>query len=1000
MHYRRTVWYSVAHLLEPLVTAPFMLNSAMARTPYRHGRNNLVGCLFVMLYCIIFALALFKWGTEEEMLILFISSLPVLYLLYQQKNLHNRIQHLERALENLGKKSGLEQAREPNKEAVQPDKPPAPAPLPAASAAPVAPAPASASVSVPALTLDFSLELDEEDAAQASPTLTAPLPSRFEPAAQALPKSEGLGAPGHARNGKDSTTASQKDTFAQLAHWLRTLLPKNPVVGVGLLVLFLGVSFLFKYAAQQNLVPIEYRFLAVALGALALIGWGWKLRISHQTYALSLQGGGVALLYLTIFAAARLYALLPWSLAFVLMLLLVGLSTALAILQDARSLAILASSGGFATPLLVGEQSSSHVPVFVYYSMLNCGILAIAWFKSWRELPILGFFFTFAIAGFWGQAAYAPRYFASTEPFLLFHFVLYALMAIAFSLRQPFSLYKGLDSTLVFALPVVVAMLQAGLVKNIEHGMAISSLGFAAFYLGAGWLLWQKWGEAQRSLTEAFLAIGLVFLTITIPLALSDSWTTAVWALEGAALVWLGLRQGRKLMLGFGLFVQVFAGLNFMAHPLPVLPGSVFVLHPAFFGRTCITVAALLSQYWLSKDEGPLTENQAKLTTGLLLIWALLWWYLGGIMHLAVLTSIDAAAFPQVVLLYAALSSAILLMLVKPLRWQGIWPALALLPLFMLLALIVLIMQQAAAGGTLTSMALMADWGWLAWPLAAVLAGLVLVVLAKSEERQAQAFLPYLQALLLWMALFMAGQLSAWLVHTQLNLPVNNAWVAACWGFVPALVLAALVRFGLLPATLKEEAAARPLAFAILLAIFVLQVWVLYSFTMTGQASPLPYLPMLNPLELAAMTIILGSFWYNVPVWKEATGQIVSIWHLPAANAVVLAFALLNVVIARLFHAWGDLAYRLPDMLRSTSLQASVSLVWTMLALAMTILAARKAWRWLWLSGTALLGLVVCKLMILDLAGIGTIARIVSFVGVGLLMVLIGFYAPPPRKNA
>ena len=143
-----------------------------------------MGCLFVMLYCIIFALALFKWGTEEEMLILFISSLPVLYLLYQQKNLHNRIQHLERALENLGKKSGLEQAREPNKEAVQPDKPPAPAPLPAASAAPVAPAPASASVSVPALTLDFSLELDEEDAAQASPTLTAPLPSRFEPAAQ------------------------------------------------------------------------------------------------------------------------------------------------------------------------------------------------------------------------------------------------------------------------------------------------------------------------------------------------------------------------------------------------------------------------------------------------------------------------------------------------------------------------------------------------------------------------------------------------------------------------------------------------------------------------------------------------------------------------------------------------------------------------------------------------------------------------------------------------
>ena len=47
-----------------------------------------------------------------------------------------------------------------------------------------------------------------------------------------------------------------------------------------------------------------------------------------------------------------------------------------------------------------------------------------------------------------------------------------------------------------------------------------------------------------------------------------------------------------------------------------------------------------------------------------------------------------------------------------------------------------------------------------------------------------------------------------------------------------------------------------------------------------------------------------------------------------------------------------------------------------------------------------LLALVVAKLFIVDLAGTGTIGRIVSFLVVGLLMLLIGYISPlPPRKE-
>jgi uncharacterized membrane protein len=56
--------------------------------------------------------------------------------------------------------------------------------------------------------------------------------------------------------------------------------------------------------------------------------------------------------------------------------------------------------------------------------------------------------------------------------------------------------------------------------------------------------------------------------------------------------------------------------------------------------------------------------------------------------------------------------------------------------------------------------------------------------------------------------------------------------------------------------------------------------------------------------------------------------------------------------------------------------------------------------RELWIAGAILLGLVIVKLFTVDLADIGTVARIVSFMGVGLLLLVIGYFAPlPPRTE-
>jgi len=76
-----------------------------------------------------------------------------------------------------------------------------------------------------------------------------------------------------------------------------------------------------------------------------------------------------------------------------------------------------------------------------------------------------------------------------------------------------------------------------------------------------------------------------------------------------------------------------------------------------------------------------------------------------------------------------------------------------------------------------------------------------------------------------------------------------------------------------------------------------------------------------------------------------------------------------------------------------------LSLVWSASALVIMRYAAQRAMRRTWSVGAVLLGIVVCKLFVVDLANGGSMARIVSFVGAGLLMLLIGYFAPFPKSG-
>ncbi len=757
----------------------------------------------------------------------------------------------------------------------------------------------------------------------------------------------------------------------------------NVVVRVGIVVLFFGVAFLVKYAAERNLFPIELRLAGAALGGLVLIALGWYLRRRRTAYALLIQGGGIGIFYITVYGAAKIYHLLPMGLAFVLMVATVALSALLALLQDSRNLAAFGISGGFLAPVLTSTGGGSHVMLFSYYAILNAGILGIAWFKAWRELNLLGFVFTFVIGTVWGAQYYRPQHFTTTEPFLILFFLFYLAIPVLFALRQPPRLKGYVDGTLVFGVPVVGFALQAPLVRELEYGLAWSALILAAIYILLASALWRRQLEGMRLLTEAFLALGIVFATLAIPLAVDGRWTAAAWALEGAALIWVGVRQQRLLPRVSGLLLQLGAGGSFVL-VLGASTGNLPVINGAYLGSVLIAVAGLFSSYELQRHRDRLREKEADVHVAAL-IWGLLWWFFAGLREIDRHVGWEYQLNAE--LLFIALSVGMLLWLWRRLDWAVLrYPLLGLLPAAALLALNLLEAPEATH--------FFAHWGTLAW---LVVFAVQYRVLWRMEQQYSETMLRFGHSATLWLLLLILVQEVHWWVDTAMQ--GQGVWALSSMALVPAALVVLLLRQGerlrwpvaRWLTTYQGEALAPVVA--------LLLGWSLFAVVSKGDPWPLPYLPLFNPLELSQVLVLLviaDWSWHNrerLVQWLEEQAS------LPWIALALATFVLLNEAVAHAVHYWGGVPYRLASLHHSMLFHASISVVWTLTALLVTILAARRGSRILWFAGALLLGAVVVKLFLIDLSRSDTMERIVSFIVVGILMLTIGYFSPLPPKN-
>lgn len=941
--------------------------------------------------------------------------------------------------------------------------------------------------------------------------------------------------------------------------WLITakewLFGGNLVAKAGLLILFFGVSFLLKYAAARVTLPIELRLCGIVLADIALLVWGWRIRESRPAISLPVQGAALAILMLVTFGAYRMYDLIPGSLAFGLLFLLTAFTCSLAVLQDAVWLAVFGIVGGFAAPILTSTGHGSHIGLFAYYALLNAGILAIALKRSWRLLNLLGFAFTFVIATVWGVLRYEAQDYASVQGFLILFLLFYVAISVFYALRQAPRLAHYVDGTLVFGTPVVAFGLQYGIVRDKPFGLAFSALALGLFYITLTLGLWKRRGETLKLLVESFLALGIMFGTLAIPFALDGRWTSAAWALEGAGIVWVGLRQKQTLTWVFGVLVQVGAWISFMR--------SMFGLDPAlalesslWLGFLLLAATGLIMAMNFRREvarrsedqEGALaledTDAQAD-TASHILTWlatgflgfAALWllagaWteiFLRGGAHTQTLLVVSAMAVagilgliaarldwgasryfalaPQIaagfvflwlsydafdwlpaaysdnlfdtgflggLLIASGAGASSLVFQRQPaarhrsisrmlLGWCGFWWFVHVLGSLdawgeRILASYNLYTQAAHPAihplyGLCVALTtpLLARWArrlsWpdLRWMACAVWVCLLLMLVRMLEWLNGYSFdMPTLPAWIALLAVWLAGEwlmregdregwllaerqpvlvralhlqrtVGPWLMIWPLGmnlitralavdtpepaaLPGTASWACYLTTWTMMAVIAALIpraraeRWPTVPISGWYRQILIPLGAACTFALVAL-----WNFTHDGSMQPLPYLPILNPIDLT--TGFAGLLALSAYRLFSADDERAQAFRQQAPKvAAVAGYVWFNLMLLRTAAHYLDIAYAFEPLFQSQFVQALLSLVWSATALLLMRFAAGRKLRAPWMAGAALLVLVVAKLFFIDLTNVGGVERIISFLGVGVLMLAIGYLAPFPSE--
>ena len=734
------------------------------------------------------------------------------------------------------------------------------------------------------------------------------------------------------------------------------ILGGNWLARIGVLLLIIGVGFFLKFAFDQNWLGPTARVILGIVAGLGMLGGGYYWRKRYPTFSQALSGGGIAVLYLSIFAAFVFFQMLHLYVAIGLLFVISGGSAALALRYNSMALAIIGILGAFIAPFILGafEPGRAGAPVagtglqlLVYVMVVDLGVLALSTFRNWRWFILLAFFGSLlAFSGWYGQFGDKASLLVS-EGSLTILFLIFVGATLLYHLiwRRP---AQGFDYTLMVINAAAYFGTSYGLMwTDLRVWMGGFTLLLALFYGGLAYAALRRGAESIR-LGFFALGIAIVFLTIAIPIQLGDrAWTTIAWAVQGTVLMWLAIkfRISQFRYYSYAVFAVTAIRLLFLDTSVDMRTFQP-VVNERVLAFVFAIAAMYLTSYLLWREKEATTGAEASSYPVFLVAGNLFSLWLIGAEILSYDASLPAYKSLPLILLIVFAGAMTLYQLVWRRRAHGFDYAL-------------IIINAAFYLGISTQL-----WGdFRAWMgglylvLALFYGALAYFTLRGSTQNYSFGLF----------ALGIALALVTLAVPVQFG---DRVWTTITWA-------AELVILMWLSLRLKI-----PLFRAFSYGVFVLMAGRLLFFE-TSLDMP-TFRPIINERFLAFFISIAAMYLTVYLLWRGR--ETISKWATPTPIFLVAANFFTLWVLS--FEVWNYLGTQLaPRSAQNLSLTA----LWAFYAAVLLVVGIAKQWRMVRLWALGLLIVPILKVFIYDVWVLEKIYRIIAFVGLGLLLIVSGY---------
>lgn len=747
--------------------------------------------------------------------------------------------------------------------------------------------------------------------------------------------------------------------IAQIRDWI---FKGNPVLKVAILVLVIGIVLLLRFAAEQWQLSLAVKLTIIALSSGVITALGMMLQHKNRSFALALEGLGLAGLFLTLFFAYYTHVIPNIYMASSCFSLIMLLTLSLSLKQQSVELALMAMLIAYIAPFTLPVRDATLVELLTYYLLINIAIAVMSTLRPWKYLNQIGFLVTAIVGGVYAvyhgdlhnKQSLTILIFAHTAVFIWLGFRFSQL--IAKQDVEQFKLKPSLDIALIFGAPIVSYLFLYLLYFHQSILLASFSLVFAVLF--AGIYQFSKRNQSIYLISQSYFSLALIFMALIPPILLHGQWSVVGWVVEGVCIWGYALYRQSAISRYLAMALMTVAGITSLYYlfELPNFPTTMYwslsisYIVAVLLANSCENFRQQLNAL------STLFLSLLMIAASTMLLILLLDYFKGTHQYIytLLLLSISYLLMNELMLKLKASSTWLI-----P-KWIGI------IPIYVFALIILLDISQ---NGVLVWRDTVEQWGVAA-------AGLALATVwlrpfyAAGFERE-------------WVSLGVLVSLSLSSLSLISNMPYISVVIFPLlfcgWCFV-------------------QKRSDWQIFWQTRTSLALMLVWMFCSQLFSQQAFQGYLLPILNPFDLISIAMLAGFLWMLNLQQKQNQQQGIDQGILAVLSVLSLLW-LSSYIVLRALHVYFATPYNQLSLWQDATVQLSLTLLWVSLALITMSIASRKLLRALWILGGSILVIVTLKLVLFDLSHIGTLTRVISFLGSGFMMLIIAYIAPIPEPK-